>query len=94
MHDSIFYYSKVTEDSPSVAVNYYFRGSAWAMKESYDLSITDFSQAIELDNYHLKTYVNRGRVWKIIGKLEKALKDFTKAIELQPSGLAPSNLFR
>lgn len=64
------------------ADGYHGRGFSYFAKNQYELAITDFSKAIELDSNYMVAYYNRGVAYFDLGQNERAITDFTKAMEL------------
>ena len=67
-----------------VAEAYYNRGLTYFDKGQYDLAISNFSRAIEIDPEHVASYSNRGEVYKLKGQYDKAISDFSIVIETNP----------
>ncbi len=79
----IWLYSHQIEGAPDQSRDaYYKRGIAYSKRHQYDLAISDYSKAIELEPKKEDAYVSRGIAYANIGKINLALEDFTKAIEL------------
>ena len=67
------------------AAYYYNRGLNYVARGQYDLAISDYSKAIEINPGLDKAYDSRGAVYGLKGQYDRAIADFTKAIELNPS---------
>jgi len=67
---------------PALAAVYSNRGGARMKKQSYDLAIADFDQAIMIDPANATNVHNRGFAFETTGKLDDALRDYSRAIEL------------
>ena len=63
---------------------YLFRGNCYLELEEFDLALSDFNSAIEIDSEFARAYYRRGILYKRLEQLEKAENDFKKAIELCP----------
>jgi len=63
-------------------VAYDNRGLMYRNKYEYDISIADFTKAIELDPTLAKAYFNRGLAYDRIGEIELARADLIKCIEI------------
>ena len=59
---------------------YYNRGIAYANQKKYDLAISDFSKAIELDPKDALAYINRGIAYKAQNKYDQAIADYTVSV--------------
>lgn len=51
---------------------------------NYDLAISDYNPAIELNPRHAEAYNNRGSTWVHKGNYDQAISGFSKVIELNP----------
>ncbi len=65
------------------------RGTLYAIQNSLDEAIADFSKAIDLDPNNATPYNNRGSAYNNQNKLNEAIADFSKAIELDPKYAMP-----
>jgi len=91
-------YNKLIEFYPDMSIAYFYRAKTRAFnhKAGYIISedrlgaITDFTKAIELDNYFLDAYYERGKIYWEMQKYEKAADDYSKAIAL---GLKTADVF-
>ena len=63
---------------------YYDRGSKYAIKDSYDRAIVDFSQALKLKPFLIKALLKRGVAYLKRGDKHSAGADFSQAIRLEP----------
>ena len=54
------------------------------IKEKYELALSDYNQAIELNSKFADAYFNRGSVNFKHTQYDSALSDFTSAIKLNP----------
>ncbi|MCA2945140.1 tetratricopeptide repeat protein, partial [Microcystis sp. M011S1] len=64
---------------------YYNRGNLYYYQQKYDLALSDYDKAIELNPNYAYAYYNRGNLYKNLQKYELALADYDKAIELNPN---------
>ncbi|HHT9126660.1 MAG TPA: tetratricopeptide repeat protein [Candidatus Brocadiia bacterium] len=69
---------QVPEDVYSmIATTYYKKGE-------YDLAISDYNKAIEINPRLAEAYYNRGTAYGKKGEYDRAILDFNKAIEINP----------
>jgi tetratricopeptide (TPR) repeat protein len=61
---------------------YYHRGNAHKKNGQYDMAISDFTKAIEINPGHADAYYTRGVVYYYIKDYENALDDFYKSQKL------------
>ncbi|MFM6690497.1 MAG: tetratricopeptide repeat-containing serine protease family protein, partial [Microcystis panniformis] len=64
---------------------YYNRGLLYSDLQKYDLALSDYSKAIELNPNDADAYYNRGILYRRQQKYELALDDYNQAIELNPN---------
>jgi tetratricopeptide (TPR) repeat protein len=70
--------------NPKDAEIFFNIGLTYARDEDrYDLAISHFDKAIEMDPRHALAYNNRGWVYMNKGYYEQAISDFDQAIELK-----------
>lgn len=82
------------------ATEWFEKGYASTMSESYSDAIGAFSKAIELSPRMANAYLNRGTNYFLVGKHSQAIEDFDRVIEIDPKyamayfnrGIAYSNL--
>ena len=65
-------------------LGYVYRGNAYFSLDVYDLALSDYNQAIELDSAAHYAYFRRGVLKRKMEKLEDAFEDLKKALELCP----------
>ncbi|MDD5530210.1 MAG: tetratricopeptide repeat protein [bacterium] len=65
--------------------DYYSRGVDFSYKQQYNLALTAFTKAIELNPNYADAFYNRGVIYGKKGELEKAIKNFDKAISINPN---------
>ncbi|MDP6543193.1 MAG: tetratricopeptide repeat protein [Phycisphaerae bacterium] len=86
--EAIHLYTQAIEndklDRARLRLVYCCRGMAWCAKGDYDLGITDYNRAIELDPKFAYAYQCRGVAWHDKGAFGKAIADYTRAIKLDP----------
>lgn len=75
---------------------HYFRGNAYVAKQQYDLAISDFTRAVEINPNYAAAFIARGVSYARLtgpGKpSEEAIADYTQAIRVDPTyALAYSN---
>ena len=63
---------------------YNLRGSACFRLQDFEAAISDFNQAIQLDNSKPEPLYNRCLVWQRQMKLPEAIADFQSALRLNP----------
>ena len=69
---------------PDLVIALNNRGSAYLVKNSTDLAVADFDEAIRLDPAFANAYYNRAAAYRAKGELDRALADYDKAIQLDP----------
>ena len=77
-------FSKIIELEPKGGNGYALRGDAYFYNKNYDLALSDYFKAIELDVNLVNTKFIHGDIadaYKLIGNYEKALIYYTKQIE-------------
>jgi tetratricopeptide (TPR) repeat protein len=67
---------------PITAGEYYNRGLSRQQSGSYDLAITDFTQAIALQSDYADAYHQRGSTYLDKGSYQQAIDDFTQEIKI------------
>jgi tetratricopeptide (TPR) repeat protein len=67
---------------PITASEYFERGLSRKTNSSYDLAITDFTQAIALQPDYADAYHQRGIIYVDKGFYQQAIEDFTREIEI------------
>src|SRR5208282_179084 len=60
------------------------RGSAYYQEGRWDLAISDYSAALQLQSDCGRCFNNRGLAYDQKGQLDKAISDFNQAISLEP----------
>jgi tetratricopeptide (TPR) repeat protein len=53
--------------------------------QKYDLALSDYSKAIEINPNYANAYNNRGNLYSELQKYDLALSDYSKAIEINPN---------
>ncbi|WP_072924754.1 tetratricopeptide repeat-containing S1 family peptidase [Microcystis aeruginosa] len=64
---------------------YYNRGVLYYNQQKYDLALSDWNKAIELNPNFAGAYVNRGILYSDLQKYDLALSDYSKAIDINPN---------
>ena len=64
---------------PQTAVDYYNRGVIYHNKKEYDLALSDYNKALEINPNLTEAYANRGGIFKEKGQCIKAISDYTTA---------------
>jgi tetratricopeptide (TPR) repeat protein len=92
-------FTEAIQDEPENAEFYYLRGMSYYGRyelayqaddpnaDGYDFyrAITDFTKAIELDNFYAEAFNYRGIAYAGLDMTEHALADYNEAIELDPN---------
>ena len=66
---------------PFISLNIYNYG------QNYDLAISDYTRAIEIDPQLELAYANRGLTYYYLKKPMEAISDYTKSIEINPNNI-------
>ena len=72
-------------------MTYNNRGNAYRDKGVYDLAITDYNKAIELNRDYVDAYYNRGNAYSNQGELDRAITDYNKVIGINPDDIQAYN---
>lgn len=81
--DAVTSFTKGIELKPTEN-KYLFRGNCYMELEKFELALSDFNSAIEIDPEFARAYYRRGILYKRLEQFAKAEKDFKKAIKLCP----------
>ena len=65
-------------------MSHYEKSEEYYEDGKYDLAVTAFSKAIQLDPDDASAYHERGASYADLGQYQTAIADFTKAIQLEP----------
>ena len=77
---------QLSEENPSTRASaYYLRGKAYTGQGSYEQSLVDLNEAIDLDSNCAPMYVARGATYNLLGNFDLALENFNQALELDPT---------
>jgi len=76
--------------APSSFVNHNNLGDMYARHGNYEMAITEFQKAVELNPVYASAYHNIGNVYVQMSKTEEAIESYQKAIKIAP-GLWQSN---
>ena len=69
-------------DTDAIAATAYTnRGLAYDQQGRPDISLEEYTQALDRDSDYIEAYVNRSNAYRMVGLFEKALEDADKAIE-------------
>ncbi|GFP24070.1 hypothetical protein HKBW3S09_01536, partial [Candidatus Hakubella thermalkaliphila] len=60
------------------------RANFYVQRKSYDLAMSNYDKAIQLNPKYYEAYVARGRLYHTLEDSQKAIADFTKAIQINP----------
>ncbi len=60
------------------------RGILYYNQQKYDLALSDFSKAIDINPNYANAYNNRGNLYSELQKYDLALSDYSKAIDINP----------
>ncbi len=61
------------------------RGVLYYNQQKYELALSDYSKAIDINPNDALAYNNRGNLYKDLQKYELALSDYSKAIDINPN---------
>jgi len=61
---------------------YYYRGEAYRLTAQYDLALSDYNAAINLDKNFASAYGARGETYRLKAQYDQAISDFNTAISL------------
>ncbi|MCA2885319.1 serine protease [Microcystis sp. M043S1] len=64
---------------------YYNRGILYYNQQKYDLALSDYNKAIDINPNYAEAYYNRGILYKNLQKYDLALSDYSKAIDINPN---------
>ncbi len=64
---------------------YLNRGNLYKNLQKYELALSDYNKAIEINPNYAYAYLNRGILYRDLQKYELALSDYSKAIEINPN---------
>jgi tetratricopeptide (TPR) repeat protein len=74
----------ITQANYQEAIAHFNRGINYIQQEKYDLALTQFTRAIELDPDYTEAYFGRGMIYTIREQWRPALQDLNTAIRLNP----------
>ncbi|MFH2012062.1 MAG: tetratricopeptide repeat protein [Pseudomonadota bacterium] len=66
------------------ATDWFEKGEAYREGKKYQVAISAYNKAIELDPKYKNAYLTRGAAYGVLGNYQQAISDFTRAIELDP----------
>jgi tetratricopeptide (TPR) repeat protein len=64
-------------------------GVKYLERKEYDLAISEFNKALEIDPVSAETYNSRGITYAKKGQYDLAISDFTRALNIEPNGAQP-----
>ena len=70
---------------PTDATGFHRRGNLHGRNGLYELAISDYSKAIEIDPGFAEAHYDRGCSYYELREYEEAIADLTRAIELDPN---------
>ena len=76
--------TRLIQQNPRNAVNYYNRAISYRELGKIDLALADYNRAIELNPRYYEALNNRGTIYISRGDNERALQDFTRSTEVNP----------
>lgn len=76
LDEAIALYSKAIATKKDSADLYFVRGRAYKQRDQYDLALSDFSRAIELNPRYAEAYNHRGILFVGKGDRKRAAADF------------------
>jgi tetratricopeptide (TPR) repeat protein len=83
--DAIADFNEAIRLAPTVARNWYNRGSTFSDMGQFERALADLDEAIRLNPIHVNAYVNRGNAWFRSGQSDRAIADFSEAVRLDPN---------
>jgi tetratricopeptide (TPR) repeat protein len=81
-------YDQEEQSTPKSAGSLLDRGLLFASRGEYDMAITDFTDAININPNLAAAYFNRGNAYHNIKDYDKAIADYIHAIRLNPNDAA------
>ncbi len=81
-------FGAVIAKHPGDAVAHYYRGRAYAARGRFDLALSDFTRAVELNGNFAAAYLSRGLIYARQAKdgvSDRAVADFSQAIRVDPA---------
>jgi S1-C subfamily serine protease len=76
--------TRLIQQNPRNATNYYNRAISYRELGKVDLALADYNRAIELNPQYYEALNNRGTIYISRGENERALEDFTRSAEINP----------
>jgi S1-C subfamily serine protease len=76
--------TRLIQQNPRNAVNYYNRAISYRELGKIDLALADYNRAIELNPRYHEALNNRGTIYMSRDDNERALEDFTRSTEANP----------
>ena len=76
--------TRLIQQNPRNAVNYYNRAISYRELGKIDLALADYNRAIEINPRYYEALNNRGTIYISRGDNERALQDFTRSTEVNP----------
>ena len=84
-----FQIGKVNDEDPArrlaASIRWIIGGEAFKTAERAEMSLVDYSKAIELNPNDADAYYNKGCTYGEAGEYDKAIADYSKVIEMDPS---------
>lgn len=63
---------------------YFFKGGLDANNGQYDLAISNYNEALKINQKFANAYINRGLAYRNKGEYDRAISDYNKALEIEP----------
>lgn len=82
--NGITLWSDVISKYENVPNAYASRGNEYGMSKEYDLALSDYNKALELEPRNLVALTSRGYLFYLMGDNDKAIGDFNRAISAYP----------
>lgn len=76
--------TRLIQQNPRNAVNYYNRAISYRELGKIDLALADYNRAIELNPQYYEALNNRGTIYISRSDNERALEDFTRSTQVNP----------
>jgi len=81
-------FTDVISKYPQNGFSWYALGNSDIEKKDFKAAIVNYTKAIQLEPYLVRSYVDRGLMYNQTGDYQSAMRDYTKAIELDKNLIA------